>query len=111
MASTTLESAAVFDTYARKALDSCVQRVLEDESTASIRHHGTWLLIRTWTRSALMVLATRTAGRMELLPERWQQPVTATISVLDVYKNEAYDVADRLSLIRVLAEEVGITLG
>ncbi|KAH7086172.1 hypothetical protein FB567DRAFT_63529 [Paraphoma chrysanthemicola] len=112
MASTTLDGAAVFDTYARKALDNCVQRVHENEneSAATIRHHGTWLLIRTWTRSALMVLATRAAGRMDLLPERWQQPIIATTSVLNAYKNEAYDVADRLSLIRVLADEVGIAL-
>jgi hypothetical protein len=110
IASSTLERTAIFNTYARKALDNCVHRVLERESAATIRHHGTWLLLRTWTRSALMVLATRIAGRLDLLPERWQEPVIATNSVLNAYKNEAYDVADRLGIIRVLGQEAGIEM-
>lgn len=112
IASNVSDNAAVFDIYARKSMDNCVQRVVGDGSSAAAmtRHHGTWLLIRTWTRSALMVLATRTAGRLDLLPDRWQQPVIATISVLDAHKDFASDVADRLGLIRVLAEDFGITL-
>ncbi|ORY13440.1 hypothetical protein BCR34DRAFT_649201 [Clohesyomyces aquaticus] len=107
---TNSETTSVLDTYARKALDFCVQRIPEFKPAYAVRPHGTWLMLRTCTRSALMILAARMAGRLDILPEMWQNAVITTISVLSHWKDESFDVADRLAVIQALNTELGIEL-
>lgn len=93
------------DTYARKALDCCVMRLNEESPGFRIRHHGTWLMVRACTRSALMVLAALQAERVDLLPARWHDVITTAIYVLGCWKDESGDIADRLEIIQTLWEE------
>ncbi|CZR62652.1 uncharacterized protein PAC_12549 [Phialocephala subalpina] len=94
------------DKYARKALEHCVRRISEPRPGFQIRHHGTWLMLRTCVRSALMVLAARRMQRGDLLPQRWRDVVTMTMKVLETWKDESADIADRLDIITTLWEEV-----
>lgn len=105
------DTANDLDLYARKALECCVQR-MEGQGPASfaLRHHGTWLALRTCTRSALMVLATRLSGRIDLLPEGWQHAVSTAASALNLWQEECGDVRDRLSIIQALSAEAGLDL-
>ncbi|KAH7381531.1 hypothetical protein BKA66DRAFT_419113 [Pyrenochaeta sp. MPI-SDFR-AT-0127] len=102
------DATSILDAYARKALDCCVQRLPDKMDGYSVRHHGTWLGLRTCTRSALMLLAARLAGRLDLLPNGWQNSIKSAASALLLWKDESRDVADRYSIIRALSEEVGV---
>lgn len=102
------DTSSVVYGYACKALECCVQRLPENVQGYSIRHHGTWLGLRTCTRSALMLLAARLAGRQDMLPDGWQTAIRAAVSALNIWKDESRDVADRLSIISTLCEEIGL---
>jgi len=105
------EIAETLEFYARKALKCCVQR-MEGQVPASfeMRHHGTWLALRTCARSALMLIAAQLAGRTDLLPTGWQHAVSTAAAVLSLWQEECCDVRDRLSIIRALSTEIGLDL-
>ncbi|KAH7121295.1 hypothetical protein B0J11DRAFT_590340 [Dendryphion nanum] len=96
--------------YARKALDYCVIRIPEYNQGYNIRHHGTWLMIRTVVRSALMILSVRAAGRIDLLPHVWKETVLNAVSVLRPWKDECVDLEDRLGIICELGAEFGLDM-
>lgn len=47
---------AVIDGYARKGLQMSVDRIRKNKPAFNHRHHGTWLILRSCTRSALILL-------------------------------------------------------
>lgn len=104
------EATAMLNTLAGKALQCCVKRMSRVEPGLRARHHGTWLALRTCMRSALMILAARSAERLDLLPERWESAVVTAASVLSQWQNESPDVKDRFTVIRSLSAEVGLEL-
>jgi hypothetical protein len=88
------------ESFARKGLDVCVQRINKNESGFFHRHHGTWLMLRSCTRSALVLLAAaRCPSLSALLPMDWELAVYKVTGMLSHWKDESRDVSDRLQII------------
>jgi hypothetical protein len=93
--------------FARKGLLVCVQRIQKNESGFYHRHHGTWLMLRSCTRSALVLLgAARSPGLTDLLPPDWQQAIHKVTNMLSYWKDESRDVLDRLQILEKLLVSV-----
>ena len=89
-----------FDEFVRKGLQVCVDRVWTNEPGFRYRHHGTWLMMRSCTRSAFVLVAAKRSGQVEtLLPYRWQHAVHAVIKLLDFWSNECNDSRDRRNIL------------
>lgn len=91
------------DMFARKGLRVCVQRIDQNESGFYHRHHGTWLMLRSCTRSALVLLgAARSPQLSALLPNGWERSVQQVMAMLTFWKDESHDVKDRLQVLEAL---------
>lgn len=88
---------------ASRGLDICVQRIEENERGFHHRHHGTWLMLRSCTRSALVLVAAARSGIREKMPARSQQAVQKVIGLLEYWKDEVADAEDRLEVLNSLA--------
>ncbi|GAM89637.1 hypothetical protein ANO11243_076760 [Dothideomycetidae sp. 11243] len=51
------------------------------------RHHGTWLMQRSSTRSAFVLLAVSRSSSADLLPTGWQTLVSDTIAMLEYWSD------------------------
>lgn len=92
------------EVFVRKGLEVCVQRVDINEKGFYHRHHGTWLMLRSCTRSALVLLAAaRCVDLGPLMPEGWEQAVSKVMTMLGFWKGESRDVMDRLQILETLA--------
>ena len=91
------------DAFVHKALVVCVERIEKNEQGFFYRHHGTWLMLRSCTRSAFVLLA---AARLEkltlMMPDRWRQAVEKVVEMLRFWRRESRDVEDRLRLVETL---------
>ncbi|KIW61328.1 hypothetical protein, variant 2 [Exophiala xenobiotica] len=98
-------SKAVMDSFVQKALMVCVERIEKNEQGFYYRHHGTWLMLRSCTRSAFVLLATARIERLTLLlPERWRHAIEKVIEMLRFWRRESRDVEDRLRLVEGLLD-------
>ena len=103
-----LENGAM-ESFSRKGLVVCVERIQKNESGFYHRHHGTWLMLRSCTRSALVLLAAARSSRLsELLPMDWELAVYKVTAMLNHWKEESRDVLDRLDIVETLMR--GLTL-
>jgi len=95
---------------AYKSLHICVQRIHKNEHGFFSRHHGTWLMLRSCTRSALVLLAARKDALLaNLLPQDWDQAVWKVAKMLKFWRNESRDCDDRLRVIERCMHEFGST--
>lgn len=86
--------------FSRKALALAVERIDKNEPGFYYRHHGTWMMLRSCTRSGLLLLAAqRSPSTQHLLPESWRTAVGKVVNMLQFWRHESEDVADRLALI------------
>lgn len=91
--------------FSEKALALAVQRIDKNEPGFFYRHHGTWAMLRSCTRSALVLLAaSRTPHVRHLLPEAWRSAVGKVVEMLRFWRRESEDVADRLALIETMLQ-------
>ncbi|KAL2846692.1 hypothetical protein BJY01DRAFT_247122 [Aspergillus pseudoustus] len=93
-----------FVQFARKGFAVCVQRITQNERGFYHRHHGTWLMLRSCTRSALVLIAGALRGLTALLPVDWMSSVEKVLHLLRYWKDEANDAADRLEVLEGLME-------
>jgi hypothetical protein len=99
---------ATAESFARKGLEICVQRIDKNESGFYHRHHGTWLMLRSCTRSALVLLAAvRCPSLSTVLPMNWKRAIYKVKDMLSHWKDESRDVADRLHIIDKLMGGLG----
>lgn len=92
------------EAFVRKGLQVCVQRVEINEKGFYHRHHGTWLMLRSCTRSALVLLAAARCPELgPLMPGGWEQAVAKVMTMLGFWKGESGDVMDRLQVLEALA--------
>ncbi len=85
---------------AREYLENAVDRVDANAEGFLHRHQGTWLTIRSCTRSALVLLAVALKCRDEglqgieynILPEKWKWAVLRVLDMLEMWKGESADV-------------------
>ena len=102
----TSSQAGATDTFLRKGLRVCVERIEDNESGFFYRHHGTWLTLRSCTRSALVLLAARnTPDLWQFLPEQWEEKVQKVIALLSFWKDESKDAGDRLEVLNKLMRQ------
>ncbi|KAL4881052.1 hypothetical protein BJY04DRAFT_218569 [Aspergillus karnatakaensis] len=96
---TTPDFQAHHKNFARKGFDLCMLRILQNSPGFFDRHHGTWLMLRSCTRSALVLIAGVLMGLEELLPPDWEGGVGKVLGLLRYWKDEAADVADKLEIL------------
>ena len=86
--------------FPRKALSLAAERIDKNEPGFFYRHHGTWAMLRSCTRSGLLLLAaSRSPNVQHLMPANWQTAVGKVVNMLRYWRHESEDVANRLALI------------
>ena len=94
--------------YATKAFQVAIDRIRINKPGFHHRHHGTWLMLQSCTRSALILLAAAyTSEAAVLLPQEWRDAVYETAELLRFWQHGAGDTADRLQILQELS--AGIT--
>jgi hypothetical protein len=89
--------------FAQKALNICVDRINKNEPGFTYRHHGAWMMVRSCTRSALVLLAANRSGTTRpLLPPDWKAAVGKVVDMLRYWRRESRDVEDRLRLVEIM---------
>ena len=97
-----------FDHLVQKQFQVCVDRIWVNESGFHHRHHGTWGMMRSCTRSALvLVTAKRCAQLDELLPPDWAQAVQSVIGLLGYWSGECGDAASRRDILEEAVRNLG----
>lgn len=93
---------------ASKSLFYGVQRIQRNEHGFFNRHHGTWLMLRSCTRSALVLIAARKDPILvTLLPTGWEQAVWKVANMLRFWRKESRDSDDRLRIIERSMADIG----
>ena len=91
--------------FVQKGLKVCVDRIQQNKTGFYHRHHGTWLMLRSCTRSALVLLA---AGRcVELagfLSLGWKEAVLDVTRMLAFWKDESGDILEMLNVLQILLD-------
>jgi hypothetical protein len=106
---------------AREALQNALERIALSKYGFWHRHQGTWLMIRTCSRSALYLLGValrakyerereprgrdrETTMLAELLPdsEAWRTAVLSVIHLIEYWKEESIDMGDLLARLKHL---------
>ncbi|KAK7592007.1 hypothetical protein V3481_006643 [Fusarium oxysporum f. sp. vasinfectum] len=87
---TSLEDADAM-AFARKGVQTSVQRIDDNESGFRGRHHGTWLMLRSCTRSALVLISVERAGLGNMLPAQWRSSITKVQGLSHYWQDEAVD--------------------
>ncbi|KAK7421230.1 Zcf27p [Neonectria punicea] len=92
---------------AREALLNAVNRITISEEGFWHRHQGTWLMIRTCSRSSLQLLAVAFRAQTEpslseLLPEGWKYSVTRVFTMIEYWEPESPDLGQLLARLRGL---------
>jgi len=91
---------------AQEFLQNAVYRIEANREGFFYRHQGTWLMLRSCSRSALQLLGMALKCRFEaqagetnqqdlerkMLPPRWQDAVTSVREMLDYWADESIDV-------------------
>ncbi|KAJ5747659.1 uncharacterized protein N7511_009355 [Penicillium nucicola] len=91
------------DVFLRKGLKVCVDRIQQNRTGFYHRHHGTWLMLRSCTRSALVLLAAeRSADLVHLLPLGWEEAILEVTRMLKFWKDESSDVLEMLDIVHIL---------
>lgn len=88
------------ENLAYKSLYYCIRRIERNEHGFFNRHHGTWLMLRACTRSALVLIAAkRDPVLSSMLPDEWEQAVWKVTSMLKFWRKESRECDDRLMVI------------
>jgi hypothetical protein len=89
--------------YGRKGLHCCIERIRLNKPGFKHRHHGTWFMLHSCTRSALILLAAaRTTYAAELRPDGWRDAVIDVMEMLRFWEHEVGDAGDRLRILEDL---------
>ncbi|KAJ5787301.1 hypothetical protein N7457_002291 [Penicillium paradoxum] len=89
----------------RKGLKVCVDRIQQNRTGFYHRHHGTWLMLRSCTRSASVLLAAeRSIGIASFLPNGWEEAIFEVSRVLTFWKDESHDVLGLFTILQTLIE-------
>lgn len=87
---------------AARGLEMCTRRIRTNQAGFYHRHHGTWLMLQSCTRSALMLVAAGRARLDEKLPQDWQTQVREVVNLLEYWRGEVPDVDERLKALKNL---------
>lgn len=77
------------DEYVRKGLQAAMDRLNINKPGFKHRHHGTYYLIRSCTRSAFVLLAAHLKGNLEdLMPIGWFETIWSVVDLLEFWQDE-----------------------
>jgi hypothetical protein len=79
------------------------RRIEDNEKGFEHLHYGTWLMLRSCTRSALVLVAAARSGLRERLPREWQGAVGKVKILLEFWKDEVLEAKDRLQICKNLS--------
>lgn len=91
--------------FVRKGLHMHAWRIQKNEDGFYYRHHGKWLMLRSCTRSALVLCGAARRGLSQLLPTNWKNAVKQVMGMMSYWCLETKDVAAQLDLLQDLMEE------
>jgi len=92
-----------YQVFVRKGLRVCVERIWKNEGGFYHHHHGTWLMLRSCTRSALTLVAARLCRHLDdLLPPDWEAAVRKVVALLSFWQEESEDARDRRYILETL---------
>ncbi|KAJ5150917.1 uncharacterized protein N7482_010169 [Penicillium canariense] len=75
--------------WALRGLQSHLRRLSHNEPGFYYRHHGTWLMVRSSTRSLCLLLAVaQDPSAHDLLPEGWKEMALRTMDMLRFWQHE-----------------------
>ncbi|SPO07367.1 uncharacterized protein DNG_10061 [Cephalotrichum gorgonifer] len=92
---------------ARHALENAAKRLVISREGYWHRHQGTWLMIRTCSRSSLQLLAVAARARREpcleeLLPAGWKHLVAEVVEMIAYWEDESPDLGILLERLKML---------
>jgi hypothetical protein len=88
------------DYLVQKGLQVCTDRIWKNESGFCHRHHGSWLMMRSCTRSALVLIAAKRNGQLDdLMPLDWKSAVRRVISMLGFWRGQSRDAESRKEIL------------
>ncbi|KAL2865315.1 uncharacterized protein BJX67DRAFT_389519 [Aspergillus lucknowensis] len=94
---------ATAETYVRKGLRVCVERIQQNRKGFYYRHHGTWLMLRSCARSAFVLLAAlRRPELASMLPGDWEESIIDVARMLEFWKDECRDVQEKYEILDAL---------
>lgn len=94
------------ETFLRKGLQLCVDRIEHNKRGFYHRHHGTWLMIRSCTRSALVLIAASSCDDLDqTLPYGWEQAISDVTAMLRFWNEESSDVFRMFKYLQLLQAE------
>lgn len=107
LSGTTKVNGKALEQLAHRALVICVERINKNEHGFWNRHHGTWLMLRSCTRSALILIAaSKDPNLIHLLPAEWDRAVWKVAGLLRFWQRESKDVSDRLRVIENMMHDL-----
>lgn len=83
---------SVLITLGKRALEVHVRRVQVNEPGFTYRHHGTWLMLRSCTRSALVLLGAKTLGCE--VPDGWRRAVEGVLYLISAWEDEIQELPE-----------------
>ena len=93
--------------FAQKGLQVSVERIHKNRMGFKHRHHGAWLMLRSCTRSALVLLAARCcSAKQALVPAGWKEAVLSVMEMLSFWQDEAADARDRLRILTEIMNDI-----
>ncbi|KAJ5371741.1 hypothetical protein N7517_003747 [Penicillium concentricum] len=92
--------------FTRKGLHICASRIGNNKAGFYYRHHGTWLMLRSCTRSALVLCGAARRGLVTLLPPRWKNGVEQVMQMLRYWSLEANDIASQLEILEDMIKDI-----
>jgi hypothetical protein len=91
--------------FLHKGLMVCVDRIQQNQTGFYNRHHGTWLMLRSCARSALVLLATeRNVDLVCFLPIDWEGAVCDVSRMLEFWKHESNNIMGLINIVQTLLE-------
>lgn len=97
------ERSSGVDSYAQKGLDTAVERLDNAKFGFRYRHHGTWLLLQSSTRSALVLLAAHQSSSMQdMLPVNWLDMVSRAMEMLQFWIEDDETALDQFMILAQL---------
>ncbi|EAW16411.1 transcription factor domain-containing protein [Aspergillus fischeri NRRL 181] len=97
------------DEFVVRGLAMAAERIHKNRKGFRHRHHGVWLMLRSCTRSALLLVAASRAegGVRAMLPVGWKAAVRGAVEMLAYWRDEARDARERLRVLEEVVEGWG----
>ncbi|KAJ0421210.1 hypothetical protein BJY00DRAFT_323421 [Aspergillus carlsbadensis] len=106
------------DEFVARGLAMAVDRIHKNRKGFKHRHHGVWLMLRSCTRSALLLVAAgrcralQGAPRGRFLPSGWRGAVSGALEMLEYWRDEARDARGWWGVLKELVGEAeGMRVG